>query len=381
MKVLYFDCSSGISGNMTLAALLEIIEDNEYFLNEIKKLNIDGYKIEISKKIKNGITATYVDVILDEHNHSHRHLSDIYQIIDESKLDDNIKKLAKEMFLKVAEAESKVHNKDLNEVHFHEVGAIDSIIDIVGSAILINKIKPDIIYSSIVNDGYGFINCAHGKMAVPVPATLEIFKNNKVKFRQIDIPTELVTPTGAAIIATLVENYQMMPSINLEKIGYGAGSKDLEIPNILRVSYGEILENEQIVKIESNIDDSNGETLAYTMELLFKAGALDVFYTPIYMKKNRPSYLLNVICNISDLKKLENIIFRETTTIGLRYYKVNRTKLERKKSTIKTKYGNIDVKIVKLNDEVFTYPEYESIKEIANKNNIPLKELYKLVGN
>lgn len=381
MKVLYFDCSSGISGNMTLAALLEIIEDNEYFLNEIKKLNIDGYKIEISKKIKNGITATYVDVILDEHNHSHRHLSDIYQMIDESKLDDNIKKLAKEMFLKVAEAESKVHNKDLNEVHFHEVGAIDSIIDIVGSAILINKIKPDIIYSSIVNDGYGFINCAHGKMAVPVPATLEIFKNNKVKFRQIDIPTELVTPTGAAIIATLVENYQMMPSINLEKIGYGAGSKDLEIPNILRVSYGEILENEQIVKIESNIDDSNGETLAYTMELLFKAGALDVFYTPIYMKKNRPSYLLNVICNISDLKQLENIIFRETTTIGLRYYKVNRTKLERKKSTIKTKYGNIDVKIVKLNDEIFTYPEYESIKEIANKNNIPLKELYKLVGN
>lgn len=381
MKVLYFDCSSGISGNMTLGALLEIIDDNEYFLNEIKKLNIDGYKIEISKKIKNGITATYVDVILDEDTHTHRHLSDIYQIIDESLLDDNVKKLAKDMFLKVAEAESKVHNKDLNEVHFHEVGAIDSIVDIVGSAILINKIKPDVIYSSIVNDGYGFINCAHGKMAVPVPATLEIFKNNKVKFRQIDIPTELVTPTGAAIIATLAKTYQMMPSINLEKIGYGAGSKDLEIPNVLRVSYGEILENEEIVKIESNIDDSNGEILAYTMELLFKEGALDVFYTPIYMKKNRPSYLLTVICNISDLKKLENIIFRETTTIGLRYYKVNRTKLERKKGTIKTKYGNIDVKIVKLNDEIFTYPEYESIKQIANKNNIPLKELYKLVGN
>ncbi len=219
MKTLYFDCSSGISGNMALGALLEIVGDENYFLNEIKKLNIDGYKIEISKKVKNGITGTYVDVILEDqheeqhheeehhhshehehhhnHHHEHRNLNDVYSVIDNSSIDENSKELAKKIFLRVAKAESKVHNKPLEEVHFHEVGAIDSIIDIVGTAILINKINPDKIISSIVNDGYGFIECAHGTMSVPVPATSEIFANSNVKFRQIDIDTELVTPTGA----------------------------------------------------------------------------------------------------------------------------------------------------------------------------------------
>ena len=221
MKTLYFDCSSGISGNMTLGALLEIVGDENYLLGELKKLNVDGYKIEISKKVKNGITGTYVDVILENehhhhdhdhghahdhehhHHHEHRNLYDVNTIIDNSSLDENTKDLAKRIFLRVAKAESKVHNKSLDEVHFHEVGAIDSIVDIVGTAILINKINPDRIISSVVNDGYGFIECAHGTMSVPVPATSEIFANSNVKFRQIDIDTELVTPTGAAIIADL----------------------------------------------------------------------------------------------------------------------------------------------------------------------------------
>ncbi len=208
MKTLYFDCSSGISGNMTLGALTKIIGDENYLINELKKLNIDGYKIEISKKVKNGITGTYVDVILDEadeyghhhdenthtHHHEHRNLDDVNKIIENSTLADDVKELAKKIFLRVANAESKVHNKPLSEVHFHEVGAIDSIIDIVGTAILIKKINPDKIVSSIVNDGYGFIECAHGTMSVPVPATSEIFANSNVKFRQIDIDTELVTP-------------------------------------------------------------------------------------------------------------------------------------------------------------------------------------------
>ena len=227
MKTLYFDCSSGISGNMTLGALLEIVGDENYLLDELKKLNIDGYKIEISKKIKNGITGTYVDVILDnehhhhehdnhhEHNHEHEHndnhehrnLNDVYSIIDNSSIDVKSKELAKRIFMRVAKAEAKVHHKSLEEVHFHEVGAIDSIIDIVGTAILINKINPDKIISSIINDGYGFIECAHGTMTVPVPATSEIFANSNVRFRQIDIDTELVTPTGAAIIAELSEEF------------------------------------------------------------------------------------------------------------------------------------------------------------------------------
>ena len=391
MKVLYFDCSSGISGNMTLGSLLEIIGDEDYLINELKKLNVEGYKIEISKKIKNGITGTHVDVKLEsehkhehEHNHHHHHhehrnLNDINTIIDNSKLDEKVKELSKKIFLRVAKAESKVHNKPLNEVHFHEVGALDSIVDIVGTAILINKINPDKIISSIVNDGYGFIECAHGTMSVPVPATSEIFANSNVRFRQIDIDTELVTPTGAAIIAELAEEFTTLPAMTTNKIGWGAGTKDLKIPNVLKVYYGEMQEqNENFVVMETNIDDCGGEILGYTEELLFENGALDVFFTPIFMKKNRPAYRLTVACKKEDVFKLQNIIFRETTTIGIRYRFESRTELGREFVEIDTKYGKLKAKKVINDGETYVYPEYSSIKELAQKNNIPLKELYKL---
>ncbi len=394
MKVLYFDTSSGISGNMTLGSLLEITEDKEYLLEELKKLNVDGYNIEISKKVKNGITATYVDVILHEHHHSHNHehrnLHEIYKIIDESNLEEDTKNLSKKIFLKVAEAESKVHGKSIDEIHFHEVGAIDSIIDIVGTAILINRIRPDKIISSIVNDGHGFIECAHGTMSVPVPATSEIFASSNVKFRQIDEDTELVTPTGAAIIATLAEEFIPLPMINVEKIGWGAGYKDLKIPNVLKVYYGEIednmLENSKdkrdnsILVMETNIDDSNGEILGYTIEKLLLNGALDAFYTPIYMKKNRPAYKLTVCAKPENIHILQNIIFRETTTIGIRYHFEDRIELPREIIELDTKYGKIKAKKVKNDNEEYIYPEYESIKEIAEKCNVPLKELYKEIN-
>lgn len=405
MKTLYFDCSSGISGNMTLGALLEIVGDENYLLEELKKLNVDGYKIEISKQVKNGITGTYVDVILEhehhhqdhehehEHNHNpehdhghehhhhheHRNLYDVNNIIDNSSLDENTKALAKRIFLRVAKAESKVHNKPLDEVHFHEVGAIDSIVDIVGTAILINKINPDKVIASVVNDGYGFIECAHGTMAVPVPATSEIFAASNVKFRQIDIDTELVTPTGAAIIAELAEDFTTLPAMVTEKIGWGTGSKDLKIPNVLKVYYGEMQEeNQNFVVMETNIDDCSGEILGYTSEKLFANGALDVFYTPIFMKKNRPAYRLSVACRKEDMFKLQNIIFKETTTIGIRYRFESRTELGREFVEIDTKYGKIRAKKVTNNGETYVYPEYESMKKIAEENNIPLKELYKL---
>ena len=384
MKALYFDCSSGISGNMTLGALTEIIGNENYLINELKKLNVDGYKIEISKKVKNGITGTYVDVILEhehhhEHHHEHRNLDDVNKIIDESSLSEEVKELAKKIFLRVAKAESKVHNKPLNEVHFHEVGAIDSIVDIVGTAILIKKINPDKIISSVVNDGYGFIECAHGTMSVPVPATSEIFAEANVKFRQIDVDTELVTPTGAAIIAELADEFTTLPAMTTEKIGWGAGYKDLKIPNILKVYYGDMQEqNENFVVMETNIDDCSGEILGYTEELLFKAGALDVFFTPIFMKKNRPAYRMTVACRKENMMKLQNIIFRETTTIGIRYRTEYRTELERKNIEIDTKYGKIKAKKIENNGETYIYPEYESLKEVASKNNIPLKDLYKL---
>ena len=399
MKTLYFDCSSGISGNMTLGALLEIVGDENYLLEELKKLNVDGYKIEISKQVKNGITGTYVDVILEHehhhqdhehthvhehehehhHHHEHRNLYDVNNIIDNSSLDENTKALAKRIFLRVAKAESKVHNKPLDEVHFHEVGAIDSIVDIVGTAILINKINPDKVIASVVNDGYGFIECAHGTMAVPVPATSEIFAASNVKFRQIDIDTELVTPTGAAIIAELAEDFTTLPAMVTEKIGWGTGSKDLKIPNVLKVYYGEIQEeNQNFVVMETNVDDCSGEILGYTSEKLFANGALDVFYTPIFMKKNRPAYRLSVACRKEDMFKLQNIIFKETTTIGIRYRFESRTELGREFVEIDTKYGKIRAKKVTNNSETYVYPEYESMKKIAEENNIPLKELYKL---
>ena len=394
MKTLYFDCSSGISGNMTLGALLEIVGDDNYLLNELKKLNIDGYSIEISKKVKNGITGKYVDVILEDddhhhdhehhydhehHHHEHRNLNDVNEIIDKSSIDDKSKDLAKRIFLRVAKAESKVHNKSLEAVHFHEVGAIDSIVDIVGTAILINKINPDKILSSIVNDGYGFIECAHGTMAVPVPATSEIFAASNVKFKQIDVDTELVTPTGAAIIAELAEEFTTLPAMVTEKIGWGAGFKDLKIPNVLKVYYGETeKQNESIVVMETNVDDCSGEVLAYTSEKLFENGALDVFYTPIFMKKGRPAYRLSVACRKENMFVLQNIMFKETTTIGIRYRFENRTELGRENIEIDTKYGKIKAKKVTNNGETYVYPEYESLKEIAQKNDIPLKELYKL---
>ena len=425
MKTLYFDCSSGISGNMTLAALTEIIGDENYLIEELKKLHIDGYTIDISKKVKNGITGTHVDVILthqhehshtheehthhldrihhheheehnhehdeehlhendhehghEHHHHEHRNLHDVCEIIDNSDIDEESKDLAKRIFMRVAKAESKVHNKPLEEVHFHEVGAIDSIVDIVGTAILINKIHPDKIISSVVNDGHGFIECAHGTMAVPVPATSEIFANSNVEFRQIDIDTELVTPTGAAIIAELSSEFTTLPAMKIKKIGWGAGTKDLKIPNVLKVYYGEMQEqNQKIVVMETNIDDCSGEILGYTEELLFENGALDVFYTPIFMKKNRPAYRLTVVCKEPDIQKLQSIIFRETTTIGIRYRYEYRTELEREAIMINTKYGTLQAKKVVNNGETYIYPEYESVKELAEKNNIPLKEVYNL---
>lgn len=416
MKILYFDCSSGISGNMTLGALLEITGDTSYLINELKKLNVDGYSIEISKKIKNGITGTFVDVILadeqhvDNHmdhehmnyehvdhshtshyhndhihsnnnniSHHHRNLADVEKIIDESSLSDYVKALSKRIFLRVAKAESKVHDKPLDEVHFHEVGAIDSIVDIVGTAILIDAIKPDRILSGVVNDGHGFIKCAHGTMSVPVPATSEIFAHGNVIFRQIDVSTELVTPTGAAIIAELATDFINLPAMNVKKIGWGAGSKDLDIPNILKVYYGDIQNHaEQCVVMSTNIDDCSGEILGYTMELLMENGARDVFYTPIYMKKNRPAYLLTVICMKEDMQKLENIIFKQTTTIGIRYRYENRDILERENIIVDTVYGPLRAKKVSTDDGSYIYPEYESAKKLAKDNHVPLKEIYDL---
>lgn len=397
MKVLYFDCSSGISGNMTLGALSELIDDPHYLVNELKKLNVDGYHIHISKEKKNGITGTYVDVHLEHehhhehehehlhhehahhHHHEHRNLFDVNKIIDESEIDEKAKDLAKRIFLRVAKAESKVHNETLENVHFHEVGAIDSIVDIIGTAILLCKINPDVIYSSVVNDGYGFIECAHGMISVPVPATSEIFAASNAITRQIDVDTELVTPTGAAIIAEIASEFTTMPAMNVQKVGWGTGTKDLVIPNVLKVSLGEIKKKNEIIVMETNIDDCSGEMLGFVMEQLLDQGALDVFFTSIFMKKNRPAYRLTVVCNEEKMGLLQKVIFTQTTTIGIRYRKEQRTVLKRQIKEIETPLGKLQVKEVEIDGEKRCYPEYESAKKLALKYQCSLQEIYHLV--
>lgn len=404
MRALYFDCFSGISGDMTLGALLDLGVDQKEFLEEIGKLGIDGYHITFDKAVKNGITGNYVKVHLadelqeskgvHEHHihgeachahsvefhthHAHRNLGDIIAIIDRSAIKPEAKELAKRIFLRVAKAEAKVHNRSLEEVHFHEVGAVDSIVDIVGCAILIDMLKPDMVYASVINDGRGFIQCQHGQLSVPVPAVSEIFAASDAVCRQIDVETELVTPTGAAIITELASSYGNMPTMNVQKIGWGAGTKDLQVPNLLKVSLGETQTSEanQVMILETNLDDCTGEALGFLMERLFEEGALDVFFTPIFMKKNRPAYCLSVISRIESSRKIEELIFINTTSIGIRKRVENRTVLKRELGKTTTRFGELKVKKVFVDGMQRIYPEYESAKELALQNKISLREVY-----
>ena len=316
------------------------------------------------------------------HHHVHRTYGDIKQIIDNSGITNDAKELAKAMFHKVAVAEATVHGKPIDEVHFHEVGALDSIVDIVSVAILMDYIKPDRVISSVVFDGYGTIKCAHGVLSVPVPATSAIYKNEQVRFKQIEVPTELVTPTGAAIVSTFAESYGLMPEMNISRIGIGVGSRNIGGPNTLRVVLGEEVPSDNAVQtgdilvINSNIDDSTGEELGYVLEKLMDAGALDVSYSPIFMKKNRPAYRLEVICRAENRAKLCEIIFAETTTIGVRYYPVQREELTRARVVIDTELGPIEAKMVStVSGQNYTYPEYESLRRVASELGVSIKSV------
>lgn len=420
-KILYFDCSSGISGDMTLGALLDLGLDKELFLEELKKLHLDGYEIEFEKTQRNAITATHVIVKLKEdehghdysqehghdhscehahehhhhhthehsHEHSHEHRSflDIQKMITESELSEEVKDLALRIFTRVARAEAKVHQKPLEEVQFHEVGAVDSIVDIVGCAILINMLRPDEIHASVVQDGHGFIMCQHGMLSVPVPAVSEIFAEADVKMRQIDVDTELVTPTGAAIIAELASSFGIMGEMRIERIGWGAGTKILKIPNLLKVYLGSRqeeafagTETDEVMVLSTNLDDCTGEMLGYAMEVLFEAGALDVFYTPIYMKKNRPAWCLTVLAKEKDADRMEKLIFQHTTTIGIRRHKEERVKLKREEGKVQTPFGELKVKKVFVGEEMRCYPEYESAVSLAKANRETLRGIYKSYG-
>ena len=424
-KILYFDCSAGISGDMTLGALIDLGADKKVFLTELEKLHLKGYEIAFETTQRNAITATHVNVILTgqdqthdhthihehihdhghthehdhEHTHGHEHshdherghfhrsFRDIRQMIQNSELSKEVKDLSLRIFTRVARAEAKVHHKDVEEVQFHEVGAVDSIVDIVGSAILITMLKPDRICASVVQDGHGFVHCQHGMLSVPVPAVCEIFAESDALIRQIDVDTELVTPTGAAIISELADSFGTMPVMTIDKMGWGAGTKILKIPNLLKVTLGyqetvsdNYTEQDEIMVLETNLDDCTGEMLGAAMEILMENGALDAFYTPIFMKKNRPAWCLTVLARPEDTEKMERLIFLHTTTIGIRRHLDQRRILKREKAVVPTAYGELQVKRVVLEDGYRDYPEYESAKKLAVETGKPLWEILKNDG-
>lgn len=293
-----------------------------------------------------------------------------------------MKELSKRIFLKLARAESKVHNVDINKIHFHEVGAIDSILDIVGTSIGLKKLNIKKVYSSYLSLGRGFVKCSHGIIPIPAPATVELIKG--IPVHSMDVSGELVTPTGAAIITTLTNNFGRIPLMNIHKVGYGTGRSDFEQPNLLRIFMGGLMDENDYATdvtnvIETNIDDMNPECYDYLVQKLFECGALDVFFTNIWMKKNRPAVKLSIICPLEKTNRLIDIIFNETTTLGIRLYKTERRKLLIEKKKVKTKYGEVNIKVGKLNDKIKTIsPEYEDCKRIAEKNGIPLKHVYDL---
>lgn len=380
MKILYYDCFSGISGDMNLGAMIDLGISTGFLQGELAKLNLPGWEMVVEKDQRHGITGTRVTVKQTQHEHHHRHLADIEKIINNSLLENRIKELSMKIFMKVAEAEAKVHRMPLEKVHFHEVGAIDSIIDIVGAAICFYALDVDEVHVSPVELGEGFVICDHGKLPVPAPATAEIIKGIPVRKGGVDF--EATTPTGAAIISTLGTHFSGSHVYEIEKTAYGIGHKEHpDVPNLLRVFTGTVSgkgsTGHDAVLAECNIDDMNPEFCDYLSERLFKAGASDVFFSNIIMKKGRPGFKLNVICEPESLDAMKEIIFTESTTIGLRTFFFRKETLTRKLETIDTMYGRIKIKrAFHKGREVSYKPEYEDCKKIATEKNIPVKEVY-----
>ncbi len=377
MKKLYFMCDSGISGDMTVASLLSLGADEKVLRDVLKSITPGEFDINIYQTEKAGISAKKFDVIAKE-GHVHRHLSDIDKIIDNTVMTDNAKKLAHKIFLIVAQAEAKAHGVDINDVHFHEVGAVDSIVDIISTAVCIDNIGIDEVIISSVSEGCGYVNCAHGKLPVPVPAVMNIVQEYGIEMRQTENKGEMITPTGAAIAAALRTQSRKPESFNILATGVGAGTKDFEHPNILRVMI--IDEKEGIWELSSNIDDTTGEAMGHTMELLFENGALDVYYQPIYMKKNRPAYMLNILCKEDRIKELEDIVFENTTTIGIRRHFCERTELFRESICKDTGYGKIKYKLCHINGTKRVYPEADSVMEASRKTGIGYTEMYRILS-
>ena len=432
---LYLECTSGISGDMAVAALLDLGASREKLKRVLKGLPVKGFDIKISRVVKSGIDACDFDVVLDKehenhdhdmgylhghehggyshnearhghehgehshehaeshshhghHHHEHRGLNEIMMIIDHADMTDRARSYAKKIFTILAEAEAKAHNVPADQVHFHEVGAVDSIVDILSAAVCMDDLDVEEVIIPRLCEGSGTIRCQHGILPVPVPAVSNIVSAHHLKLHITPVQGELVTPTGAAIAAAFITSEKLPEDFTVEKIGIGAGKRQYECPGILRamlireaeknteIQKFSDTESDTIIKLESNIDDCSGETLGYVMELLYEAGAREANYMPVFMKKNRPAWLLTVICKEDQVSGMERIIFKETTTIGIRRQKMERTVLKREKRTVVTPLGDVEVKVCIFDGQEYIYPEYESVKKLCKKTGVSYREAY-----
>src|SRR5215813_7696621 len=376
MKTLYFDCFAGASGDMILGAMVAAGVDPNYLREQLSRLAVSGFTIDFETVNRSGLSATYARVETAP-EHKHRHLSDVRQIIEASVLNEAVKQRAVQIFTRLAEAEARVHNEPIDHVHFHEVGAIDAIVDVVGAAICFDALQIDRFNCSPIHVGSGMVKMAHGQFPIPPPAVTELLKG--VPFYSTDLKGELLTPTGAAIITTVCSEYGPIPQMTTESTGYGAGTRNYQdFPNVLRVMIGETeatsATDERLWMLETNLDDASPQIIGHVMDRVLESGALDCFFTPVQMKKNRPGVLLSVLCSANEKNALMELLFTETTTLGVRSYEVNRRALERSVVRVETPYGPIDVKVAHLDGRVVNeMPEFEQCRRAAANANVPLK--------
>jgi uncharacterized protein (TIGR00299 family) protein len=379
MKTLYFDCFAGASGDMILGGLIGLGLEPRALDRELRALNTPGWELRFSKVDRSGIGADRVEVITEE-GHTHRHLRQIVDIIEKSELSSAVKTRASRIFTRLGEAESRVHQIPIERIHFHEVGALDAIVDIVGACIGFELLGIERFVASPLHLGSGFVEMAHGRFPVPPPAVAELLTG--VPVYSGDIVGELVTPTGAAIISTVCESYGPLPPMTVSATGYGAGGRSYErFPNVLRLMLGEAVaettENtERLVLMETNLDDVAPHVLGHVMDELLAAGALDCYFTPVQMKKNRPGVMVSVLCTRDRQSELQQILFAETTTLGIRVKEIDRIALRREIVAVNTKYGPIDVKVATLTDGgEKVSPEYEQCRAAAQQHRVPLREV------
>ncbi len=381
MKILYYDCFAGISGDMNLGALIDLGVDAEYLKNELSKLKIDGFRLEVNTDQRRGITGTKAEVIIEnQENEKHRHLRHVEEIVNNSSLPEQVKRNALKIFDLVAEAEAKVHNISKQQVHFHEVGALDSIADIVGAAICLDYLKVDKVMASSIQLGGGTVKCAHGIMPVPAPATAEIVKNIPVKTGLVN--HEATTPTGAAILVATVDEFTDSISFPIQKTAYGVGQRDHEVPNVLRVYLLETanetadVSTETVSLLEANIDDMNPEHYDYLLEQLLQAGASDAWLTPIIMKKSRPAVQLSVLSPVKLVSQLKQLIFTHSTSIGLREYSVQKSMLRREERTVQTTLGPVRIKQSFFNGQRVRWKaEAEDCRQLASQHKLSLQAI------